>query len=952
MKKTYFTLLVSCFCLASFAQQNQEISGAKIISYNSFTKLPNFIQINDQQDLRPENFAAWATDALHLPQYATLKAYSEERDQVNFVHTRYKQYVNGVPVEGTMVITHSYNGKIKSVNGEYYQHINPASAAGLSEESALRSALKKVNAKKYMWENKAFEAAKKEALHDPSFTFYPKGELVVVHKKGADYSASSLHLAYKFNIYAEVPLYRANVFVDASTGEILDEKNQICTADVVGTGVTKFSGTVPMTCDNTSGPYRLRESGRGLGINTYNMNNTSTYSQTDFTNSSTTWNLAGNNQAAADAHWGAEKTYDYYSQIHNRNSIDGAGYALNSYMHYSTNYVNAYWNGTEMTYGDGDVSQGFLIMTALDVCGHEITHGLTSFSSQLNGGGTDEASALNEGNSDIFGTTIEWFARPTQHDWIMGADITCTTAGVQNHVGIRNMSNPKSLNQPDCYTGVNWDPAGECHNNNGPFIYWYYLLCQGGSGTNDLGNAWSVTGITMAEARMIAFRGNTVYFTPNTTYADARVAMIQAAKDLYGACSNEVVQTTNAWYAVGVGTQYAAATIAPAFAANQTNGCVLPAVISFSNSTAAGNTYSWVFGDGTTSTATSPTHTYTSNGTYSVKLVATGCAPGSKDSVIKTSYITLNAPATPTASGANICNSGSGTLYAGSSSGNINWYNAASNGTLVGTGNSYTTPNLSTTTTYYAVSTVSQSPIYGGPANNTVFGGGSNFNGSTTRYLIFDVLQPCTLNSVVVYANSAGNRVIELRNSSSAVVQSATVNIPAGTQTVTLNFNLTPGTAYQLGTGGTLVDLYRNNSGSGYPYNIGNLVNITGADAGSSYYYYYYNWQVQAADCQSSPVAVTANVTVCTGITESSKESSIQVYPNPASDQLTFALPKEMLGIAKSIEVYDALGKNVKTIAITSSETKIDVSDLAKGVYSCRIVNLANEKIVKRFIKD
>jgi bacillolysin len=98
-------------------------------------------------------------------------------------------------------------------------------------------------------------------------------------------------------------------------------------------------------------------------------------------------------------------------------------------MHYSNNYVNAFWDGTRMTYGDGQVSQGFLIMTALDVCGHEISHGLTSFTSQLGGSGTSEADALNEGNSDIFGTTIEVFARPNQHDWIMGADITCNSSG-------------------------------------------------------------------------------------------------------------------------------------------------------------------------------------------------------------------------------------------------------------------------------------------------------------------------------------------------------------------------------------------------------------------------------------------------------------------------------------------------------------------------------------------
>ncbi|HXC06184.1 MAG TPA: M4 family metallopeptidase, partial [Bacteroidia bacterium] len=437
------------------------------------------------------------------------------QDAMGFTHTRYKEYYNAFPVEGSMLIAHSRNGKVISINGDYIQQVGASAAPALTEAQALKAALSKVNARTYI-------------------TSSPKGELVVVHRSKADYQAAAYRLAYKFNIYASVPLYRANVFVDAVDGNILDEQNLICTVDVLGTGVTKYSGSVPMTSDNYgTGQYRLRETGRGNGIQTYNLANGSTYVNTDFTNTTSTWNLGGNDQAAADAHWGAEMTYDYYKNVHSRNSIDNAGYNLLSYVHYSTNFVNAYWDGTEMTYGDGDISQGFMIMTALDVCGHEITHGLTSFTAALNGGGTDEASALNEGFSDIFGTTIEAFARPSQHDWIMGGDITCTTAGVPNGTGIRDMSNPKNLGQPNCYLGTNWDPNGECHNNNGPCIYWYYLLCQGGSGTNDIGSVYTVTPLGMSEAQMIAYRGLTVYLTPSTTYADARNYTIQAATDLY-----------------------------------------------------------------------------------------------------------------------------------------------------------------------------------------------------------------------------------------------------------------------------------------------------------------------------------------------------------------------------------------------------------------------------------
>ena len=82
----------------------------------------------------------------------------------------------------------------------------------------------------------------------------------------------------------------------------------------------------------------------------------------------------------------------------------------------------------------------------------------------------------------------------------------------------------------------------------------FYLLVTGGSGTNDKGNAYTVTGIGLSEADQIIYRTNTTYLVPTSQYADWRTACINAATDLYGAASNEVIQVENAWYAVGIGT--------------------------------------------------------------------------------------------------------------------------------------------------------------------------------------------------------------------------------------------------------------------------------------------------------------------------------------------------------------------------------------------------------------
>ena len=625
----------------SAQKSNLNLGKATIVSYSKNTNLPNFIKFNTDQIISVDDFNTWAVDALKLSNNIVFKSYNVEKDELGFTLTRFKEYVSNFPVEGSMLIAHAKEGHLISVNGDYFSDFKNKYSASITEKKALKDALKKVNAVKYKWENKTEEQVMRERLKQPDFTYFPKGELVIVHKKGADYTAANMRLAYKFNIYAEKPLSRAYVFVDANTGEVIDEQDIIHTADVVGTGHTKYSGTVTMTSDNF-GPnqYRLRETGRGNGIETYNLGDSMTYVNTDFTNSSSTWNVTGIDQAASDAHWGAEMTYDYYMQIHNRNSIDNAGLALLSYVHYGIGYDNAFWDGTEMTYGDGDGTQ-FYIFTGLDVCGHEITHGLTAHTAALSGG---EADALNEGFSDIFGTTIETFARPNQHDWIMGAEIT------PNNVGLRDMSNPKNLGQPNCYLGINWDfQTAEPHNNNGPLIYWYYLICQGGSGTNDLGNLFHVTGITMNEARMIAFRGLTVYLTPSATYDDTRTATIQAATDIYGACSPEVIAVTNAWYAVGVGNLFTDNVIAN-FTELQNSFCSAPAVVNFTNTSLNATTYHWDFGDGNTSILPSPSHTYTSQGNYTVTLHTNGIALcATSDSITISNCITINNIPSPVA---------------------------------------------------------------------------------------------------------------------------------------------------------------------------------------------------------------------------------------------------------------------------------------------------------------
>lgn len=484
---------------------------------------------------------------------------SSDKDALGFENHKFQQTVNGIPVEYGMINMLVKKGKVVSQNGVWFKNI-PATVekrAGISEANALNSALAYVGATSYKWQNAEEEAFLKNDTKDANATFYPKGKLVY-YNDPADVNAKKLTLAYKFDVYASEPVSRQEVYVDAKTGKVLGTNALILETNAPGTAVTAYSGNQSIVADQVSATsYRLRETGRngGTAIETYNLKQGTNYSRaTDFTDTDNTWNNVNTSkdQYATDAHWGAEKTVDYLKAKFNRNSIDNNHFAIKSYVHYSRNYFNAFWDGSRMTYGDGSSTNGNKPLTALDVCAHEIGHGMTTKTANLVY--QKESGALNEAFSDILGNSVEFWARPTQASWKLGEDFSYV---------IRDMANPNAYGDPDTYGGTYWvnpnctpsstnDYCG-VHTNSGVLNFWYYLLVNGGSGTNDKGFAYNVTGVGLDKAAQIAYRTLTTYLTSTSTYANARTYSLQAAADLYGAGSAEVTQTTNAWNAVGVG---------------------------------------------------------------------------------------------------------------------------------------------------------------------------------------------------------------------------------------------------------------------------------------------------------------------------------------------------------------------------------------------------------------
>ena len=227
--------------------------------------------------------------------------------------------------------------------------------------------------------------------------------------------------------------------------------------------------------------------------------------------------------AAVDAQYGAEKTFDYYKNVQGRNGIRNDGVGARSRVHYGSNYQNAFWDGTQMTYGDGAGNTHPLV--ELDVAAHEMSHGVTENTAGLNYSG--DAGGLNEATSDIFGTAVEFYAANASDpgDYLIGEEIDLNGNGTP----LRYMDKPsKDGASKDCWSSSlgGLDP----HYSSGPLNHWFYLASEGSGAKTVNGTSYNsptcdgstVTGIGRDKAAKVWYRTLSTYLTSSSNYAAAR----------------------------------------------------------------------------------------------------------------------------------------------------------------------------------------------------------------------------------------------------------------------------------------------------------------------------------------------------------------------------------------------------------------------------------------------
>ncbi|MFC4801637.1 M4 family metallopeptidase [Neobacillus sp. GCM10023253] len=523
---------------SSFAAPKNVLSNYK---YNELVGSPEFIsgKLTNPSGKSAEaivlEYVSANKDKFKLGSKSALESFkitSSNKDKLGGTALRLQQVYNGVPVWGAAQAAFvAEDGTLNVFSGTVTPDLE--TKKGLKKE-------KKVNA------NQAIKIAEADLGISPDYDKKPSADLVVfTHGDDADY-------AYLVNLnFLEPKPGNYNYFIDASTGEILNKYNDLHEAktgpgvtgtNTTGSGVGVLGDTKALNMLLSSSTYYLQDNTRGNGVITYDASNRSRTPGSLWTSVDNLLN-SSYESPAVDAHYYAGKTYDYYKNVFGRNSYDNNGGALKSTVHYGRNYNNAFWNGTQMVYGDGDGTTFIPLSGGIDVVAHELTHAVTDTSSDLVY--QNESGALNEAISDIFGTLVEFY-NGKNPDYEIGEDVY-TPAKAND--ALRSMSDPTKYGDPDHYskryTGTS--DNGGVHTNSGIINKAAYLLAAGGTHYGV-----TVQGIGNDKLGAIYYRANTVYLTASSTFSQARAALVQAAADLYGAGSAEVTAVNKSFDAVGV----------------------------------------------------------------------------------------------------------------------------------------------------------------------------------------------------------------------------------------------------------------------------------------------------------------------------------------------------------------------------------------------------------------
>jgi Zn-dependent metalloprotease len=442
---------------------------------------------------------------------------------------RLQQIVDGIPVFGNEYIVHfDKNKDVYASNGKFNEKAKNYKQKGdfIKSNEAIEIAKNDVGYEL------GTEVNQEDLISAQLYLYEVEGELIPAY-------------LVRVNWLHEDSFGDWRVFVDAVEGSIVAKfdgikYNEKITAkpatgtNATGTGTGVLNDTKTINLVQSGSYYYLQDNTRATkGIFTYDAANRTKLPGTLMSDVDTIWN-ASTQKAAVDAHYYVGKTFDYYNNMFGRNSIDNSGAEIKATVHYSRNYVNAFWNGRQIVFGDGDGVYSLALSGGFDIVAHELTHAVDSYEADLLY--QNQSGALSESFADVMATAAEFYVQPTKADWLIGEDVW--TPGTPNDA-LRSMSNPNAYGDPDHmseYVNTTSDYGG-VHTNSGIPNKAAYLI-----GNN----------IGAEKMGRIYYRALSVYLISTSDFSDCRAAVLQSAADLYGANGIEYNTVNSAFDAVGI----------------------------------------------------------------------------------------------------------------------------------------------------------------------------------------------------------------------------------------------------------------------------------------------------------------------------------------------------------------------------------------------------------------
>ena len=522
--KIYLCILLIPFCL--FGQKTDQPSLTKTYKANKLLKLAD-------EPIALQVFFSVKSEVLGLGK-SEMRFIKQVPSKNNTSHYKYQQYYNQFPVFNNIYILHEKVGNVFLANGSLYPNIDISTQVLLGQEDVFQKAIAKhfIQSKKDAFD----KSIKKQTAKLIS------SELVVTDRIYPNFSGRYT-MAYLQVLESRNPLRKVEYLIDANTGRIIFSQSKIHYDDRPSKARTKYYGTQTIISDSIApDEFILRDNGRN--IQTYTSKN---LGLEEFVDEDGFWDQfnADLDEVALDAHYCTSRFYDMMLELFDYKGIDGDGSVMDPVVHAdgAEELVNAYWDGANAYFGNGDCLHGPL--TTLSVVAHEFTHGITEANSNLDYEG--ESGAINESYSDIFGKACEYIYDSLHFSW----ELDPTFNKVNYSGDFRSFSDPNRLEMPKAYGGKYWLAGADVHVNSSVLNHWYYLLVTGGTSVNEFGNSYSITKVPFRNILEVLFLCQTSFLTPTSDYAELKELSLEACDQLFG--QGQIYKSMEeAWKAVNV----------------------------------------------------------------------------------------------------------------------------------------------------------------------------------------------------------------------------------------------------------------------------------------------------------------------------------------------------------------------------------------------------------------